>query len=348
MTPVHPPFTPEWLYFAWPWAFAALLLLPAMWAWWAWRTRAAIRYSTLNELREVAPQRWNPRLLLGVLRSAALACLIVAVARPVLPDESTRVFAEGIAIQAVIDTSTSMQDYDLSPPGLRMTRLDVAKEVFRQFVSGDGDNLPGRSTDLIGLIRFAGYADSVCPLTLDYHHLETALTGVRTVMRGQEDGTAIGDALALAVERLRDLKRITGSGEQLQIKSRVIILLTDGENNQGLITPRQAGDLAALSGIRVYSIMAGTGQLISPISRRPADDRDLSYIAEVTGGKHYRARDAASLFDVYREIDQLERTRVEEKQYVQWSDMGFPWLLAAFSLVGVQTLLDATWLRKIP
>lgn len=347
MTPIHPPLAPAWLYFAWPWAFAALMLLPVLWAWWAWRKRSAIRYSSLEGLRVVAPSRANPRVLLGVLRSLALVALIVAVARPVRPDESTRVFAEGIAIQAVIDTSSSMQDFDLSPPNARLTRLDVAKEVFRRFVTGDGETLPGRSTDLIGLIRFAGYADSVCPLTLDYGHLETALQGIRTV-RGQEDGTAIGDALGLAVERLRDLKRVTGSGEQLEIKSRVIILLTDGENNQGLIAPRQAGDLAALSGIRVYSIMAGTGQVINPVQRLKPNDADLKYIAEVTGGRHYLARDAAALFEVYREIDELERTRVEEKQYVQWSDMGFPWLLAAFALLSAQALLDATWLRKIP
>lgn len=373
-----------------PWILLALLLLPLLWYLWSRpRWRPVLRFSSLAELRVAdSGVMRRGRLILPILRTIALACLIVAVTRPQQADESTRVFAEGIAIQMVVDTSGSMSDLDLSPPDRKMTRLDVVKDVFRRFVQGDeAAGLGGRPDDLIGLVRFAHYPDAVSPLTLDHEALLDVLeslgfAGVE-LLRGaerllehareegqrgnfaeqrrllnvaarlqrdasQEDGTAIGDGLALAVERLKDLRRTTGSGDQITITSRVIILLTDGENNAGTISPRQAGELAARYGIKVYTILAGTGQLVRFGFRLPVDDGDLRYIAEVAGGKHYRARDEASLARIYAKIDELERTKVEEKRYTHWGELSHWWLVVAFAALSLQTFLDATRLRKIP
>lgn len=411
MTPTTLPWLPEWLGFAHAWAFGLLALLPLLW--WLWTRpsrRPVLRFSDLGPLREaggIAARR--ARAILPALRSVALIALIVAVARPQRADESTRVFAEGVAIQLVIDTSLSMRDTDLSPTkgDKAVTRLDVVKDVVRRFVAGDpARGLPGRPDDLIGLIRFARYADSRCPLTLDHRNLLKAIDDV-TFAGGEmlaemeelekriekrplrqatdaerrryeslaralnmEQGTAIGAGLALAVERLHDLKRTVGSGERLTIKSRVVILLTDGENNIEEIASRsepdpaliamppvEAGKLAAASGIKVYTILAGTGEVEYrrmldgtqvPVGRLPVRDDDLVKIAEMTGGKHYRATDADALADVYREIGELERTRTEERRYLRWGELSLPWLVVAFAALSLQTLLEATRLRKIP
>lgn len=391
--------------FAYPFVLLMLLVLPALW--WLWlrpSRRAVIRFSGLSELRAaggVASRR--ARLALPVLRTAALACLIVAAARPQRADESSRVFAEGIAIQMVLDTSGSMWDQDLSPPGRSMSRLDVVKDVARRFIAGD-DGASGRKDDLIGLIRFARYADSVCPLTLDHGAVLETLASFRYIgedldkefqramadrdmrraqqiaerisaLRLEDDGTAIGDALALAVERLSDLKRTAGGGEQLAIKSRVIILLTDGENNtSGLLAgpgedPRtitreqldklltQAAEAAAANGIKVYTILAGTGEAegfrrpdgaVVITGRKPIRDAQLRRVADISGGRYFTARDAGALRKVYDEIDRLERTRTEERRFVRWGELSRPWLLTALACVALQTLLEATRMRKIP
>jgi Ca-activated chloride channel family protein len=336
---------------AYPWALLALLLLPLLWYLWLRpRRHPVIRFSGLTELRAAGGNLTRRvRLILPILRSVALLCLIVAAARPQRADESSRIFAEGIAIQMVVDTSGSMGDFDLSPPGGRVTRLNVVKSVFAKFVrGGEESTLPGRPNDLIGMIRFARYADAVCPLTLDHDNLLAVLEQTHIVDSRSEDGTAIGDGLALAVERLKDLKRTTGSGDQITITSRVVILLTDGENNAGMIAPQEAGELAATYGIKVYTIMAGTGELLGFGFRRPPDDRELRRIAEVTGGKHFRAQDEESLERIYAEIDELERTEVEERRFVRWGELAHWWLVAAFVCIGLQAFLDATRLRKIP
>lgn len=357
MTHVHLPLTPSWLLWPYPWVWALLLLLLLQLLWLLWlrpQRRPVIRFSSLDALRAAGgATRRRAWLTLPALRTAALGCLIVAAARPQAPNESRRVLVEGIAIQMVLDTSGSMLDIDLSPRDQRMTRVDVVKDVFRRFVAGEGD-LPGRPNDLIGMIRFAKYADSVCPLTLDHAALLDVLKGTEIPLDrfgrvpDEYNQTAIGDGLALAVERLKDLKRTTGSGGQLVITSRIVVLLTDGENNAGMIAPEQAGELAATYGIKVYTILAGTGQNIGWGRRLPVNDRDLRRIAEVTGGKHYVATNRDALEQVYKEIDQLERTKTEEHSYVEWGELSWKWLAVAFGLLSIQTLLDATLLRKIP
>lgn len=356
MTHIHLPWTPEWLFWAYPWvwALALLPLLPLLWWWWQRGRGSAVRYSSLAALR-TAGGNWRRRLrlVLPALRTVALGALLVAAARPESPNESRSIIVEGIAIQMVVDTSWSMTDEDLSPPGQSQTRLDVVKHVFREFVDGNDGDLQGRPNDLIGMIRFATYADSICPLTLDHDALLDALDQVeipvdrlgRPLMEARS--TAVGDGLALAVERLKDLHRTSGSGEQFRIKSRIVILLTDGENNAGIITPEQAGKLAATCGIKVYTVLAGTGER-TPFGRRPVDDTDLREIAQVTGGKYYQARDPQALEQIYADIDHLERTKNEERHYIDWHELAWPWLMVAFVGLGLQMLLDATVLRKLP
>ena len=351
MTPWIIPGTNGWR-FAFPLFLLLLALLPLLWWLWSLRSRRPVlRYSGLAAIAAVQssfPARI--RMILPILRSVALLCLILAAARPQSPDETRRIFAEGVAIELVVDVSGSMQDADLSPsPTLRMNRLDVVKQVVQRFVQGDDRlDLQGRTNDLIGMIRFARFPDAVCPLTLDHDSLLRILDELEIVTRRDENATAIGDALGLAVERLRDVERSTGSGTQLKIKSRVVILLTDGENNDGAVTPEMAGDLAAASGIKVYTILAGTGQSTGFGFRRAIDDSQLRYIAEATGGKHFRARDADALAEVYGEIDQLERTRVEERTNLRWRERAMPLLFVAFGCLSMQMFLDSTRLRKIP
>jgi len=352
---VHLPLTPEGVLWPqpWVWLLALLPLLPLLW--WFWRRparRPVLRFSSLAVVQAAAGPRRHLWHLLPALRLAVLACLIVAAARPQSPDESSHVVVEGIAIMMVLDTSASMLDRDLSPPGQDLTRLDVVKDVFRRFVAGDG-RLPGRPNDLIGMVRFAREPDSVAPLALDKRPLldlldrtEVAVDRFGRVL-DEANATAIGDGLALAVERLRNLRPVTGSGEQLVIRGRVIILLTDGENNAGLVTPEQAGELAALYGIRVYTIVAGTGQRVGFV-RHPPDDAALRRIAELTGGRHFRATAAAALDEIYAEIDRLERTRTAEQRFIAWRELAGPWVLAAFVGLAAHGLLSATVLRKIP
>lgn len=349
MIPFHFPFTPDWLFWRYPWVLAgALLLVPLWWLWLRPQQRTVLRFSGLARLKEAgAAAGLGARVILPLLRTAALLALFVACARPQKADATSQTFAEGIAIQMVVDTSGSMRDTDLDPQRGRLTRLDVVKEIFRQFVMGNRADLPGRPNDLIGMIRFARYPDSVCPLTLDRSTLLEVLANTEIVTRQTEDGTNIGDGLGLAVERLKDLKRTSGSGEQHVIRSRVVILLTDGENNMGTLTPAKAGELAATYGIKVYTILAGTGQVMG-LYRRPVDESDLRKIAELTGGQFFAARDAGALKRVYAEIDELERSKTEERRFERYGELAQPWLLAAFAAVVIQAAIGATLLRKVP
>lgn len=332
----------------------SLLVIP-LWLYWRFAPPPpALRLTVLPYLRH-ASGSWRRHflLVLPVLRTVAILAVIVALAQPQLLDRTVRRFAEGIAIQLVIDTSQSMTARDLYP-GQNLTRLDVVKQVVRRFVAGEqrDDELPGRETDLIGLISFARFPDSVCPLTLDYNTLLEAVDALDIPQIRDEQSTAIGDALALACERLNELRRTVGSGDQLQITSKVVILLTDGEDNSSLIDPRTAADLAQSLGIRVYTILAGTGEqlpgVFGIVRTRPVDDRDLRYIATTTGGKHFVARDLNALLDIYAAIDQLERSRVEEQQFVSQRDIAWPFLLVALGALGLQTLLAQTRLRTLP
>jgi Ca-activated chloride channel family protein len=351
-----------------------LLLLPlALLAWARWllpRLRAHVSYSDTSLARAAGGSlaqrlRW----LVPTLRTLVLVGLIVALARPIKADEQVRVQVEGVAIMLVVDRSGSMRAQDFVVDGERTDRLTAVKDVVRDFVEGDG-TLPGRPDDLLGLVSFARFADTICPLTLDHDHLLAALDAVRPANERGEDGTAIGEGLALAVERLRDVGSRATPDAQHRIKSKVIVLLTDGENNAGEIEPITAAELAASSGVRVYTIGTGTrglapfpvevlGRTVMQMQPVSIDEKALTRIAEVTGGRYFRATDTASLREIYQEIDALEKTRSDQRRTVLFTELAVepvrwhgwsipPLLLPVAILLLIELTLGWTRLRTMP
>jgi len=244
-----------------------------------------------------------------------------------------------------------------------MTRLDVVKRVFRDFVLGS-DKLRGRPNDLIGMVAFARYADTVCPLTLAHGALDPFLDSVQLVQRREEDGTSIGDALALAAARLQKAEetlreQVREEGRKAyEIKSRVIILLTDGENNAGKRTPLQAAELAADWDIKIYTIGIGGGDAVATIqtpfgaykvpTRSRIDEGTLKAVAEATGGIYRRADSAQALEDVYDEIDELERSEIESIRFMDYEERFTGWALAALLVLVAETALRCFVFRRIP
>lgn len=338
-----------------PWWLIALALVPLiLWRYGARRSRATVRFASPMQIAEAGGQ-WATRLswLPAALRALAVAAVVLALARPQKGDEKSRVFNEGIAIQMVVDVSSSMLTPDFESRGRRATRIDAVKEVFREFVLGDGE-LEGRRNDLIGMVAFARYADSVCPLTFDHDNLVRILEGTNAVRPNtQEDGTAIGDGIALGVERLRGLADRRASETRRDIKSKVMILLTDGEQTvPESMDPVEAAQLAAAFDIKIYTIGAGstdTGGMMGFFQRAsPIDEETLEAVADATGGKYFRATDSQSLRKIYEEIDRLEKTETEEVRYMQYAELAPPFLLAALALVGFEVLLVNTRMRQIP
>jgi Ca-activated chloride channel family protein len=356
-----------------PWLLALLALIPLIW--WAYfnpRRRPAIRFAGVRRLQSGQSDRSRRlRLALPLVRSLAIALIILAIARPQKADEQTRVQTEGVALQIVIDRSGSMGQQDfVDPNGRRQSRLDAVKQVVRGFVEGDGGRLKGRPDDLIGLISFAHYADTDSPLTHDHQHVTRALEDIALPTTRDEDGTAIGDALLLATERVRNISRRFQGNDAFQIKSRAIVLLTDGEQNRGKYEPLQAAEAAASLGIKIYTIGAAAdyqeqltgGLFLQPRTMRvPVEINEelLEKVAKKTGGNYYRARDTNSLTEIYADIDRLERSAIDEERYYlydelayKWSDFGAlklpPPLLVALVLLGLEVVLANTRLRRIP
>jgi len=352
------------------WLLLLLVLLPALW--WRSRRRPAMVFSSLAAAKRVRPSlALRLRGLIPVLRMLAIALLIVAVARPQNPNEQTRVITEGIAIQLILDRSGSMRATDFQLDGRPADRMAASKRVIQEFIEGKG-GLSGRPNDLIGLIGFARYADSLCPPTLDHNHVLKTLEQTRFVVQRTEDGTAIGDALALGVERLHQLTDKARDRGARPPQSNVIILLTDGENNVGDIEPVTAAEMAAAFGIRVYTIGAGTRAGIADVPvqmpdgstrmqpvRVSIDERTLEAIADRTGGRYFRATDTDSLTEIYAEIDRLEKARIEETRYVQYEEpavqpfrllgMRLPPILAiVFGLLFLELLMSTTRWRSLP
>ncbi len=326
--------------FAHPLFLLLLLAVPAL-AWHAWRRArsrpASLFFSDTSAAETVAPTLWvRLRGLPVALRLGALALGILALARPQERDVVVERTAEGIDIVLVLDLSTSMKAEDFRP-----NRFEAAKDVAARFVDG-------RVSDRIGLIVFAAQAYTQAPLTLDYDFLKEML---RSVQMGLiEDGTAIGTALATATARLRDS----------DAESKVIILLTDGQNNRGEVDPATAADVAEAIGVKVYAIGVGSegrdafGRRIPDRMRQllpqsaQIDEEMLTTVAEKTGGRYFRATDREALAAIYDEISALETTEVQETSYLDVDERYALFLWPAFALLLLNVLLSTTRLRRVP
>lgn len=328
------------------------------------RQQPAVLYSSLSPLRDLPVSlRQRFRRLLPWLHALGLVLIVVSLARPQLGREETRLQTEGIAVQMCIDKSGSMQAMDFRIDGERVNRLTAVKDVFRRFVTG-GREFSGRQNDLIGLIAFGGFASALCPPTLDHGALLEVLSSVEIPApiedeRGrvlnadllrEEQATAIGDALALAVDRL---KNVTA-------KSRIVVLLSDGENTAGVVSPEEAAAAAKEFGIRVYCIGVGSNGMApfpfldraDRVVLRPQpvrlDEATLRSIASETGGEYFNAKDTIGLKNVCEQIDRLEKSEVEGQLYTDYSEMFMYPMAAGVICILLATVLGATWLRGLP
>ncbi len=326
--------------FAYPQAFLLLLLVvPLIYLELKGkRKRRSIAFSSVDILADAnltaGPVKKHGK---TALRVVVLLLVVLAAARPQTGRSESSIRTEGIDIALVLDTSGSMQAQDFQPNN----RLYVAKEVVKEFISK-------RKHDRIGLVVFSAQALSQCPLTLDYDVLLSLVDRVDFGML--EDGTAVGVALATACNRLKDSNA----------KSRIVVLLTDGQNNTGIISPATAADIARSLGIKVYTIGVGTrGQAPFPVDdpifgRRlvrmqvDLDEETLEKIARTTGGDYFRATDAEELLKIYDKIDELEKTAVETKTFTSYTDKFSLFVLPALLLLALELGLGESVLREVP
>ena len=324
------------MHFASPYYLWLLTLLVPMIGYYVWRTLqggASIQISSVaGVVRAPRTVRYYLRHLPFALRAAAFALLVVALARPQDVEQNVRTNTEGIDIMLAIDVSGSMLARDFKPD-----RITAAKEVAGSFIA-----------DRIGLVAFAGEAFTQSPLTTDQSTLQTLLARIRSGLI--EDGTAIGNGLATAINRLRES----------DAKSKVIILLTDGVNNQGQIAPMTAAEIAKAQGIRVYTIGVGTegmapypaidmfGNLTFVNQKVEIDEKVLKAISDMTGGRYFRATDKEKLKAVYDEINQLEKSKIEVMEHISYHELFLTWALAALGLLFTEFLLSNLVLKRIP
>jgi Ca-activated chloride channel homolog len=324
------------LEFGSPWVLLLLLALPA---WWVWRRRRrppAIVFSRVGVLANGPRAGRAIARALYLARNLVLVGLVIALARPRSAGRAEQSTTEGINIIIAFDISSSMLAEDFQP----QNRLEVARDKVKQFIAM-------RSSDRIGVVAFSGEALTQVPLTTDY---PVVMAAVDNLQPGQlEDGTAIGTAIATAANRLRDAPG----------NSRVVVLLTDGVNNRGSIDPRTAAQAAAAFGVKIYTIGVGTeGMAPVPVGRgvfglryenRPVeiDDALLTDVAKRTGGRYFRARDAAALQRITEEIDRLERTPVRTRVYTRYSEL-YRWPLGIALLALALELSLAAWRGPLP
>ncbi|MER3523501.1 MAG: aerotolerance regulator BatA [Ignavibacteria bacterium] len=326
--------------FAHPEFFWLLLLVPALVYWYTRRYRHAtadLRYSTLLPFAHVRPTlRERLRHLPFLLRLIVIVLLIVGLARPRTTSKGETVYTEGIDIVLVFDISGSMLAEDLRP-----NRIEAARQVMMDFIDG-------RKNDRIGLVIFSGESFTQCPMTLDYRVLKNQLRAVKQGII--EDGTAIGMAIAQAVNRLKDSKA----------KSKVMILLTDGMNNRGEIDPLTATQIARTFGIRIYTIGVGTSRGEAPYPVQTpfgiryqnvpvdVDEKTLIKIAEMTSGRYFRATDNRTLKQIYSDIDEMEKTRMEVRAYRSYTELFSDWVWVGLIGLVLELVLTQTYVRKLP
>lgn len=324
----------------WLWLLIALPLL----AWLRSRhgSAPAVVFSTIEPLQKLGrPRKSRAGAILLTLLLLALAAFIVALARPQLGKQFTHVEASGIDIMLAIDVSPSMYAEDFTIGGQPANRLEAVKQVTEKFING-------RKSDRIGIVAFSGFPYLVSPLTLDHGWLLQNLERLRIGL--VEPGTAIGSAIASAANRLKDR----------EAKSKIVVLLTDGDNNAGKITPATAAEAAKALGIKVYTIGAGTrGYARVPVRdffgrteyqevKVEVDEETLKQIAAITGAQFYRATDSKSLAEIFEQIDKLEKTKVELERFTQYRDL-FPWVVVSgLGLLALQLVLGESVLRRVP
>jgi Ca-activated chloride channel family protein len=342
------------------------LLLPlALYALWlAHRPghKAAATFSSVADLKGLpVTLAQKVKRLLPWAYGCGLGLLIVGLARPQQGVTSSVIHSDGIAIEMLMDISGSMKAVDFQLDDKRISRVETVKHVFREFVEGSSDKkLKGRPNDLVGLVAFGGYADSKCPLTLDHGALLDVLKTLdvpRVIydqngqpINADEQQTAIGDGLSTALDRLKSV----------DAKSKVVILLTDGDNDFGIVDPREAAKAAKAMGIKVYCIGIGhNGPVPFPVedgygnvhlrqAEFPIDEDLLKDIAATTGGKYWHASDVDALTEVYADIDKLEKSKVEQLTYTEYREL-YPWAaLPGMALVLLVSVGLATRFRSMP
>jgi Ca-activated chloride channel family protein len=323
-----------------PLFFLLGLLLPVMIGWYFKKNnlqQAGLKVSSIKSFAGLSNWRTSLRHLPFILRILALASIIIAMARPQTKSEQQQAEGEGVDIVLCIDVSGSMTAQDFTP-----NRMEAAKKVASDFIDR-------RLTDRIAIVIFSGESFTQCPLTTDRAVLHSAVENIRNGLL--QDGTAIGDGLSTSVDRLRSSKS----------KSKVVILLTDGENNGGLIGPDNAKEIAKAFGIKVYTIGVGTngdapfpvrdpitGTVTMQRQKVTIDEKLLKAIAGETGGQYFRATDNESLGNIYKEIDVLEKSKVEIASLTRYTEKFFPFVMIALVLLLLEVVLRFTVLKKFP
>lgn len=357
--------TEHFRFASWAW----LLLIPlAIWLLYrrtAKKASIGVLYSNVKGLESPPASIWEYiNWLLPWMEGLSICLMLVALARPQMGRTETQIHGQGIAIELILDISGSMEALDFKIDGAEVDRLTAVKHVVKDFVGGQSiHGLKGRPADQIGLVAFGGYADSRCPLTLDHTALlyivdELAVPSAIRDARGnilneqalqEELSTAIGDGLALGLEQLKNSKA----------KSRIAVLLTDGDNNAGIVDPREAAMLAKQLGIKVYTIGIGRdgvvpmprsdifgGTMIVPTTLT-FDEALLKEIASDTGGSYFHASDTGGLAEVYAQIDELEKSDIEESQYARYRELFPSFLLPGLCLIGIVHILRQTRFRRL-
>jgi Ca-activated chloride channel family protein len=329
--------------FAHPWVLLLLLLLPLLaWLKGKFGGTAGVTFSNTAMLAKIGNRRRSRAgAFLAALTYLAVALFIVALARPQLGRVTTRVQATGVDIMLVLDVSRSMLAEDFTIGNRRANRIDAVKLVTEQFIRE-------RPNDRIGLVAFAGRPYLVSPLTLDHDWLIRNLERLRIGL--VEDGTAIGSAIASAANRLKDK----------EAKTKLIVLLTDGDNNAGKVQPLTAAEAAKALGIRIYTIGAGTeGEAPFPLTNQfgrtvyrnvlvKFDEKTLQEIATMTSGQYFRATDTNSLQTIFGEIDKLEKSKVEVEKTAHYRDLFMWFLIPGLACVALEILLSQTVWRRLP
>jgi Ca-activated chloride channel family protein len=317
---------------AYPYFLLLLLMVPLLV--WLRNNRLQARSMQFSNGQALArlPKSWRIHLQPAILSIYALGliCLIIALARPQRGLDDSRVRTDAVDIILLLDLSKSMDTLDFDRLGQHISRLDASRNVIERF-------LQKRPNDRIGMVGFATLPYAVAPLTLDHGWLIQRMQGLHT---GMLDGnrTAIGDGIASAVNRLRES----------EAKSKVIILLTDGANNHGTLSPENAASAAEALGIKIYTIGAGGARNGFFLQRQEVDETSLKKIAATTHARFFRARDLETLESVYEEIDQLEKTEIEVERFTRFDEQAGGWIVAGILLLGIEQIAGLTKLGRLP